>query len=250
MDVIVVKDYESLSTQACRMVSGQVQSKANSVLGLATGGTPEGMYQALIEEYAAGNLSFQETRTFNLDEYIGLPTDHSLSYHSYMYKQLFNHIDIPPENIHLPDGNASDLQAECKKYEAFIHEAGGIDLQILGLGHNGHIGFNEPETSFASRTHIIELDNETREANARFFEQKEDVPKRAITMGIETILSARKVLVLVSSADKAEAVKDMVCREITSAFPATVLQKHPAVTVLVDEKAALRLPQERITRYE
>ncbi|AXF57093.1 glucosamine-6-phosphate deaminase [Salicibibacter kimchii] len=242
MDIRICKNYEDLSTKAGARVAGQIAEKENSVLGLATGGTPEGMYRQLAEQYQKGALSFRQVTTFNLDEYIGLPTSHSLNYHAYMKTHLFSKVDLLTENTYLPDGGAMDLTAECERYETLLREAGGVDLQVLGLGHNGHIGFNEPGTPFSSTTHVVELDEKTREANARFFDKRSDVPKKAITMGIETILAAREILVLVSGLDKAEALSAMLYREVTAAFPATALQKHPNVTVLADEQAAKGLP--------
>ncbi|SDJ23679.1 glucosamine-6-phosphate deaminase [Natribacillus halophilus] len=247
MDIQICKHYGELSAKAAELVGEQIKQKTDSVLGLATGGTPEGMYAALVDQYKNKQLSFREIKTFNLDEYIGLPADHPLSYRVYMDEHLFNNVDISEKNVHLPDGNATDLAAECDRYEERLRHAGGIDLQVLGLGHNGHIGFNEPGTAFESSTHIVDLDEKTREANARYFEKKSAVPRQAITMGIQTILSARKVLVLVSGTDKAEAVRDMIYREMTTSFPATVLQKHPAVTVIADEEAATHLQQEEQT---
>lgn len=238
MDVQICKNYEDLSTKACARVAGRIAEKENSVLGLATGSTPEGMYEKLVEQHQKGELSFRQVSTFNLDEYIGLPADHPLTYRAYMNDHLFSKVDLLAANTHLPDGQATDLMAECARYEALLQEAGGVDLQVLGLGHNGHIGFNEPETPFSSATHVVDLDVKTREANARFFDNKNDVPKKAITMGIETILAAREILVLVSGADKAEAFRRMLYRERTPAFPATALQQHPNVTVLADEQAA------------
>ncbi|QQK78992.1 glucosamine-6-phosphate deaminase [Salicibibacter cibi] len=242
MDMHICKNYEDLSTKACAHVVGQIAGKENSVLGLATGGTPEGMYKNLAEQHEKGELSFQHVTTFNLDEYIGLPTYHPLSYRAYMKAHLFSKVDLSAVNTHLPDGQAADLTAECARYEALLRDAGGVDLQVLGLGHNGHIGFNEPGTPFSSTTHIVELDEKTREANARYFEKKSDVPRKAITMGIETILAAREILVLISGADKAEALREMLYREITNEFPATALQQHPNVTILADEQAAKELP--------
>ncbi|QQK74861.1 glucosamine-6-phosphate deaminase [Salicibibacter cibarius] len=241
MDIQICKNYENLSTKACAHVSGQIAKKENSVLGLATGGTPEGMYKKLVEQHRKGVLSFQQVTTFNLDEYIGLPANHPLSYRVYMKDRFFSKVDLSVVNTHLPDGQAADLTAECARYEALLREAGGVDIQVLGLGHNGHIGFNEPGTPFASTTHIVELDGKTREANARYFDKKSDVPKKAITMGIETILAAGEILVLISGADKAEALRDMLYREMTTEFPATALQQHPNVTILADEQAAKSL---------
>ncbi|WP_100010403.1 glucosamine-6-phosphate deaminase [Lentibacillus sediminis] len=237
MDIIKVKDYQEMSEKACSHVINNIHRQDAPVLGLATGSTPEGLYKQLIEKYRQKKVSFEQTTTFNLDEYVGLENDDRNSYHYYMQEKLFNHIDISAEKANLPNGSAADLEQECRNYEAQIQQANGIDLQILGIGLNGHIGFNEPGVSFASRTHVVDLAASTREANARFFPSLEDVPTQAITMGIETIMESKAILLLVSGKQKTEAVARFVNGEISEGFPASVLQQHPQVTLIADEAA-------------
>lgn len=241
MDIIRVKDYSEMSQKACELVVDQVRKSDSSVLGLATGSTPEGLYQQLINQYKAGNVSFKDVKTFNLDEYVGLNADDSNSYRYYMQEKLFNHIDLPARQAFLPNGDADDLEKECYDYETRIRDSGHVDLQILGLGLNGHIGFNEPGTAFDSRTHVVELDASTREANARFFPSIDDVPEKAITMGIDTIMESRKIVLLVSGENKADAVEQLVNGEVTEGFPASILQKHRDVTIIADEGALSKL---------
>ncbi|WP_164668072.1 glucosamine-6-phosphate deaminase [Virgibacillus doumboii] len=241
MEIIKVKNYDAMSLKACELILAEVKNNSKPVLGLATGSTPEGLYQLLIERYKSGNVSFEETTTFNLDEYVGLPAADSNSYFYYMHEKLFNHIDLPDTRAFLPRGNASDLQKECLDYEKIIREAGNIDVQLLGLGLNGHIGFNEPGTSFDSRTHIVELDESTRQANSRFFASMDEVPTQAITMGIATIMESKKIILLVSGEKKADAVSRLVNGEVSEEFPASVLQKHENVIMIADEEALSKL---------
>ncbi|MBM7540916.1 glucosamine-6-phosphate deaminase [Amphibacillus cookii] len=241
MNIIKVDDYQAMSQWACQHIIGKINQTNHPVLGLATGSTPEGMYQCLIDSYQAGFVSFKDVTTFNLDEYVGLAIDDPNSYHSFMQDKLFNHINIREEQTHLPNGNTKDHQQECKDYERLIQQAKSIDLQILGIGLNGHIGFNEPGTPFTSRTHVVELDPLTREANARFFNQKQDVPTHAITMGIETIMESKEIVLLVSGANKAEAVKRLVTGELSESFPASILKQHDNLTIVVDQAAAVHL---------
>ncbi|MCG3420585.1 glucosamine-6-phosphate deaminase [Oceanobacillus jordanicus] len=240
MQLKTVENYEEMSRLACSVIIQRIQQLDNPVLGLATGSTPEGLYKQMIEQYKQKNVSFESVRTFNLDEYVGLTKEDEQSYDFYMKDNLFQHIDIDQANTHLPNGVAADLEKECIDYEARIEQAGGIDVQVLGIGLNGHIGFNEPGTNFSSRTHIIDLAPSTRKANARFFEDLAEVPEKAITMGIETIMQSKEILLLVSGEKKAEAVSRMIEGEISEEFPASILQKHPNVTVIGD-KAALSL---------
>lgn len=240
MQLKTVENYEEMSRVACSVIIQRIQQLENPVLGLATGSTPEGLYKQMIEQYKQKNVSFESVRTFNLDEYVGLTKENEQSYDFYMKDNLFQHIDIDQANTHLPNGVATDLEKECIDYEARIEQAGGIDVQVLGIGLNGHIGFNEPETNFSSRTHIIDLAPSTRKANARFFEDLAEVPEKAITMGIETIMQSKEILLLVSGEKKAQAVSRMIKGEISEEFPASILQKHPNVTVIGD-KAALSL---------
>lgn len=234
MNVIKVNNYEEMSQQAAKIILETVQQVPESILGLATGSTPEGLYELLKKAYAEKQVSFQHTQTFNLDEYVGLSSDDEQSYHYFMNDKLFNHLDIPAENTHIPNGLAADLEDECATYEARLSEAGDIDLQILGLGLNGHIGFNEPGTSFDMRTHVVELDASTREANARFFQDEADVPTQAISMGISTILDAKQIVLLVQGEKKADILRKVVHGEVTEEVPASILQRHDNVTIITD----------------
>ncbi|MFC4557537.1 glucosamine-6-phosphate deaminase [Virgibacillus kekensis] len=237
MEIIKVKDYQGLSEKACQIIIDQIKGQKNPVLGLATGSTPEGLYQQLINAFRRGEVSFQQAKTFNLDEYVGLPGSHSNSYRFYMQEKLFNHIDVPGNQTYLPHGNATDLEKECHQYEQLIRDAGNIDLQVLGLGLNGHIGFNEPGTAFDSKTHIVDLDMTTRKANARFFSSLDEVPEKAITMGIGTIMECKKIMLLVSGEKKAEAVNRLINGTVTEEFPGSILQKHENVVLIADEGA-------------
>jgi glucosamine-6-phosphate deaminase len=211
---------------------------ARVVLGLATGGTPVGLYRQWIEYHRAGLVSFQGVTTFNLDEYVGLPPSDPRSYHAYMREHLFDHIDIPDENTHLPDGCAEDLNESAAQYEWQIEEAGGIDYQILGIGSDGHIGFNEIGSSLASKTRVKTLTQQTRSDNARYFDSFEQVPTMAVTMGIGTIMTARSILLMATGESKARAIRDAVEGPVTSMVPASVLQLHPDVTIMIDEAAS------------
>lgn len=237
MNIIKVKDYQQMSERACERIKSLLTSEKKPVLGLATGSTPEGLYQCLIDVYQNNKLSFKHVTTFNLDEYIGLSTDHPNSYNYYMHNKLFKYIDIIEELAHLPNGMAEDTEQECRDYENLIHQAEEIDLQILGLGLNGHIGFNEPGTPFDTRTHVVKLDESTRAANARFFDCKKEVPTHAITMGIDTIMDSKEIVLLVTGEKKAEALNRLVTGEISTDFPASILKKHHNLTIIVDEPA-------------
>ncbi|TMN21364.1 glucosamine-6-phosphate deaminase [Lentibacillus cibarius] len=241
MEIIRVNSYEEMSKTACKQIVNQLRQSDRSVLGLATGSTPEGLYQQLIDQYKEGNVSFQHVTTFNLDEYVGLAADDPNSYRYYMNEKLFRHIDLPDNKAFLPRGDVDDPEKECQDYEALIKDAGHVDLQVLGLGLNGHIGFNEPGTSFGSRTHMVTLDESTRQANARFFPTLDDVPKKAITMGIDTIMESKKIVLLVSGEKKADAVNQLVNGEVTEEFPASILQKHPNAVLIADEGALSKL---------
>ncbi len=210
----------------------------NTVIGLATGGTPLGLYRYWIERYRAGSISFAEVTTFNLDEYAGMSSEDPRSYHAYMREHLFSHIDLDPKNSHLPKGDAEDLVASADEYEWAIERAGGIDYQILGIGADGHIGFNEIGSSLASRTRVKTLTHRTRTDNARYFESVDEVPRMAITMGIGTIMSARSILLLATGQGKAHAIRDAIEGPVTAMVPASVLQMHPDVTVMLDTEAS------------
>lgn len=242
MKVIRVKNYEKMSKEACQIVVHYMNTIPFPVLGLATGSTPVLLYKFLINEQYKSQVSFTNTTTFNLDEYVGLEPNHPNSYHYFMNHKLFQHVDIPNENIYLPNGNAKDLITECKNYDSLIDEANGIGLQVLGLGINGHIGFNEPGTSFNKRTHIVELDETTREANARFFNGKNNVPIHAITMGIQTILESKEILLHVSGESKALPLKRLLSGDVSEAFPASLLHHHKNVTIIADEQALPTVP--------
>ena len=208
MRIYKAKDYVDMSRKAANIVSAQVIMKPNCVLGLATGSTPIGLYKQLVEWYNKGDLDFSEVMTVNLDEYKGLSRDNDQSYYYFMHQNLFDHVNIPAENTHLPNGMEPDSQKECQEYTDLIQSLGGVDLQLLGIGHNGHIGFNEPGEAFDKQVHCVNLTQSTIEANKRFFASADDVPKQAYTMGIKTIMQAKKILIVASGEDKAEIVRD------------------------------------------
>ncbi|MEC5422871.1 glucosamine-6-phosphate deaminase [Virgibacillus sp. C22-A2] len=237
MEIIKVKDYQQMSEKACQLLKDKIQEREQPVIGLATGSTPEGLYQCLIEKYKRNELSFKDVVTFNLDEYVGLEKDDPNSYAYYMNEKLFKHIDISKEHAHLPGGVTTDLEIECQDYEKLIRDAKHVDVQLLGLGVNGHIGFNEPGTAFTSRTHVVNLDETTRQANARFFNSIDEVPTKAITMGIDTIMESKEILLLVSGESKSEAVARLLQGKVSEDFPASILQEHNRVTILADEAA-------------
>jgi glucosamine-6-phosphate deaminase len=246
MKLVEVKNKEELGIKAAALISGFVRRKPDAVLGLATGGTPVETYRHLVEDHHANRTSYQKIRTVNLDEYVGLGTANSNSYHSYMEEHLFRFIDLPAAQHHIPDGQASDLDRACRDYDRLIDQLGGIDLQLLGIGRNGHIGFNEPGSSFSIGTHVVHLTESTRAANARYFSHPEDVPDRAITMGIGTILKSRRVLLIASGKSKAEAMKRLLQSvKPENDFPASALVSHPDVTVIADEEALSLAGQER-----
>lgn len=232
MKIIYAKDYSDLSRKAANIISAQVILKPNSVLGLATGSTPIGAYKQLIEWYDKGDVDFSLTRSINLDEYVGISNENEQSYRYFMEKNLFSHINIKKENTYVPNGRAEDLQDECIAYDTLIQNLGGIDLQLLGIGHNGHIGFNEPNQAFEKTTHIVELGESTINANARFFDSIEDVPKRAITMGIKSIMQAKKIVLIANGADKEEIINKALYGPVTPVIPASILQLHPDLTVI------------------
>lgn len=241
MNVVVTDNYDEMSKAAAAVIADQLKAKPESVLGLATGTTPIGLYAELVRACDAGEISFANAQSFNLDEYRGLPGTHDQSYRYFMQENLFDHVDIDVAKTHVPDGSMEDAEAACAAYEEAIAQAGGVDLQLLGLGHNGHIGFNEPCDSFPVNTHCVKLTESTIEANSRLFDSIDDVPREAYTMGIGTIMKARKILLVVSGAGKAEIVRDVVCGPVVPQVPASVLQLHPAVTVVVDKEAGALL---------
>ncbi|MEI7026338.1 glucosamine-6-phosphate deaminase [Paenibacillus sp. y28] len=241
MNILTFDSSEQLNEAGANIISGLVQTNPRAVLGLATGGTPVGIYSHLVGDYRRGLVSFRQVTTFNLDEYVGLPASHPESYSSYMQRHLFGHLDIPADRTYIPDGNAPDLEAECRRYEQLIDTAGQLDLQLLGLGHNGHIGFNEPSHALLRGTHVVTLAEETRKANARFFPTLQDVPQQAITMGVGTILQAKMIVLVVRGADKADIVHRALTGPIATECPASLLQTHPHLVVLLDKAAGSRL---------
>ncbi len=238
MKIIRVKDYDELSRVAADIMIEAVKENPEITLGLATGGSPVQMYKNLVEDHKENGTSYKGVKSYNLDEYIGLPQTHEQTYYTFMHNNLFDHIDIDEKNVHLPDGSVVDVKAEADRYEAMLKDT-VIDLQLLGIGTNGHIGFNEPGSSFEGLTDVVSLTPETIEANARYFEGNEDlVPTEAISMGVGSIMNAKKVLLIASGANKAEAIKWMLEGEISEELPASALRNHDDVIVVVDEDAA------------
>lgn len=235
------KDYADMSRKAANIISAQVIMKPDCVLGLATGSTPIGLYQQLVAWYEKGDLDFSEVRTVNLDEYKGLSRENDQSYYYFMHHNLFDHVNLPAENSHLPNGMEPDSDRECRRYSELIRSMGGVDLQLLGIGHNGHIGFNEPGDAFDNDVHCVNLTQSTIEANKRFFASADDVPKQAYTMGIKTIMQAKKILIVASGEDKADIVRDAFFGPITPKVPASVLQLHNDVTLVADEAALSKI---------
>ncbi|MFV0415303.1 MAG: glucosamine-6-phosphate deaminase [Chthoniobacterales bacterium] len=254
MEVIIQPTAEAASEIAARLVAKQVTNKPDSVLGLATGSTPCRLYEILAKRHKhpkAGtpSLDFSKVTTFNLDEYVGLAPEHEASYHYFMQENFFDHVNVPAKNIHIPDGMTDDIPAFCQSYEEKIAQAGGIDLQLLGLGSDGHIGFNEPISSFSSRTRIKTLSEITRRDNARFFNQPEDVPHHVITMGIGTIMDSKMCLLLAFGESKADAVAATVEGPIAANVPGSILQFHPSAKIILDEAAASRLDRSDYYRW-
>ncbi len=244
MRFYAAKDYADLSRKAANIISAQVIMKPNAVLGLATGSTPVGAYKQLIEWYNKGDVDFSQTFSVNLDEYKGLSGEHDQSYRYFMNRNFFDHINIKKENTNVPDGLARDAEAECNRYNHVIKNLSGIDLQLLGIGGNGHIGFNEPGAAFEKETHLVALTEQTRESNARFFGNLDKVPTHAFTMGIKSIMSAKKILLLATGEQKAKALYDSFFGPVTPGVPASILQLHNDCTVIADE-AALSLIREK-----
>lgn len=240
MKVIVTNDYHEMSKVAAEIVSHVVLDNPNAVLGLATGSSPIGLYNNLIEMYEAGLLSFANVSTVNLDEYVGLNKDHPQSYAYFMRNILFDHIDIDLNNTHIPCGSADNLEQQCRQYNELLARL-KQDIQVLGIGSNGHIGFNEPGTSFDSATHVVELADSTIKDNSRLFNSIDEVPTKAITMGISNIMNARKIIVIANGANKADAVQKMVEGQVSESCPASVLQRHSDVVLVCDELAAAKL---------
>ncbi|MGM0837530.1 MAG: glucosamine-6-phosphate deaminase [Bacillota bacterium] len=234
MDIITANTYDTLSQVAAEIIIKKVKQNPDLVIGMATGSTPTKLYEYLVKDFKENDTSYQGITTFNLDEYVGLDKNDSNSYFEYMNSHLFQHININKENTHIPNGKAEDLENECRNYEQKLHDKGPVDIQILGLGENGHIGFNEPGTRFDSRTQVVKLTESTRKANARFFETMEEVPSHAITMGIDTIMNAKEILLLVSGKNKAKAFEQLINGSFSASFPASILKKHPCVRIIAD----------------
>ena len=241
MKIYKAKDYKDMSRKAANIISAQVIMKPNCVLGLATGSTPIGTYDQLVEWYNKGDLDFSEVTTVNLDEYKGLPRTNDQSYYYFMHQHLFDRVNINPKQTNVPNGMEPDAEKEWGRYEGLIHSLGGVDLQLLGLGHNGHIGFNEPGEAFEKETHCVDLTESTIEANKRFFASAEDVPKQAYTMGIKTIMQAKKILVVVNGEAKADIVERAFFGPVTPEVPASILQMHNDVTLVGDEAALAKI---------
>lgn len=237
MKIIKAKDYNDMSRKAANIISAQVIMKPNAVLGLATGATPVGTYKQLIEWYNKGDIDFSEVTTINLDEYRGLPRTHMQSYWYFMHEKFFNHVNIPESRIYVPDGANPDVKAACEAYDGIIKAVGGIDLQLLGIGTDGHIGFNEPGDAFELQTHCVNLTDSTIKSNQRFFAEDENVPAQAYTIGIKTIMQARKVLMVANGENKTDIIKRAFFGSVTPEVPASILQMHPDFTLIGDEAA-------------
>lgn len=235
MEVVTAEDYDGMSKEAAKFIYEAIEKNPNITLGLATGSTPQKMYQYLAEMLNENNINLSNVHTVNLDEYVGLDADNAQSYHYFMLEEFFNKVNIPLENTHIPDGKSDDLEAEVANYEKIIADLGGIDLQVLGVGRNGHIGFNEPGTPFDSRTQVVSLTDVTIKDNSRFFDKIEDVPTQALSMGLETIMDAKSILFLASGEAKRDAVNSLINAEITEEIPVTILQKHDNLTVILDK---------------
>lgn len=241
MTIFICQDYEEMSKKAANIVAAQLIIKPKSVLGLATGSTPAGMYKHLIQLYNQDDLDFSEVTTFNLDEYYPIQKTNEQSYYYYMRANFFNHINVNDHSINIPNGETTNIQKECYDYDDAIYTKGGIDLQVLGIGNNGHIGFNEPDVRFESGTHLVKLDEETIKANGRFFSNLEDVPTEAISMGIRTIMHSKKIVLLASGQSKAGIIEQMLLGDITPNVPASILQLHNEVTLILDKDAASKI---------
>ena len=241
MRIFREKDYDAMSRRVASVIAGEVVHNPSCLLGLATGSTPEGAYKYLVDWYKQGLISFKDVLSVNLDEYVGLAPTHDQSYRYFMQSNLFDHVDIVPEHTRVPDGLTKDAKAFCSEYDAYIRSKGYVDMQLLGIGRNGHIGFNEPDDHFVKETHVVDLAESTIDANARFFATRDDVPKQAISMGIGAIMGAKKVLLCASGEDKADAIYNSVCGPITPKCPGSILQLHKNVVLVADEAALSKL---------
>ena len=237
MQIVSCVDYPDMSRKAARIIAAQVQLKPSSVLGLATGSTPIGTYKELIRFHKDEELDFSKVTTVNLDEYYGLSPEHEQSYRYFMQHNLFDHVNVKPQNTHVPDGLTRDVARTCAEYDSLVTSLGGTDIHLVGIGDNGHIAFNEPYTFFFAQTHLVDLNEDTIRANARFFESEADVPRQAITMGMRSILSAKLILLLASGPKKAAAISRMINGPVDPQLPASILQVHPNVMVIADKEA-------------
>lgn len=240
MKIIVVKDYQAMSDLGAEIIANTIKTNPSCTLGLATGSSPIGTYQNLVKAYQNNEISFKDVKTYNLDEYCGISRSHPQSYYYFMHENLFNHVDIDEKNVHIPMISNTSLEQDCNAYNDMLNTA-SIDLQLLGIGGNGHIGFNEPGTPFNQETFIVKLTDKTREDNKRFFNSLDEVPTHAITMGISNIMKAKKILMLISGANKADTVVKLLNGEVTTEFPASILNEHPDVTVIIDQDAYAKI---------
>lgn len=238
MKILVCRDYDAMSRKAGELVGAVLAANPQAVMGLATGSSPVGLYRELIRMNREGKLDFSKIRSYNLDEYYPIQPDNPQSYHYFMAQNLFDHINIPKENVHVPDGRGGSVEEACRQYEAELDAIGGVDIQVLGIGHNGHIGFNEPADIFPSATHVVDLQESTIRANSRFFEKEEDVPRQAVSMGIGSIMKAKKIVLVANGKEKAEIIRAALTGPITPRVPASILQVHPDVTFVLEQEAA------------
>ena len=238
MDVKIFNNSTEIANAAAEIIINKVNSKKDAILGLATGASPVATYNKIIEEYKNGNVTFKDVKTFNLDEYCSIPASDRNSYYTFMHENLFNHIDIKEENVHVPDGNPKNAEEYCASYDASIIAAGGIDIQVLGIGRNAHIGFNEPADEFTAGTYKVKLTDSTIEANKIYFESENDVPREAITMGVQSITNAKEIILIAEGKAKAQAIHDMIKGEVSPSCPASILQKHNNVHIFIDKDAA------------
>lgn len=238
MDIRIFDNAAEIGNAAAEIIINKIKENSSAILGLATGSSPIPTYKCLIDAYKSGEISFKDVKSFNLDEYCGIPVSDHNSYYTFMHENLFDSIDINEENVRVPEGNPENVEEFCKSYDAAIKAAGGIDIQVLGIGRNGHIGFNEPADKFTKGTYKVQLTQSTIDANKRFFEKIEDVPTEAITMGVESILDAKEIILIATGTDKAQAIHDMIKGEVSPACPASILQKHSNIHVFIDKDAA------------
>ena len=241
MNVIIAKDYDEMSKKAAAVLLDVVKNTENPVLGLATGSSPIGTYQEMVKDHQENGTDYSKVVSYNLDEYVGLPITHKESYYAFMHQHLFNHVNIKEENVHVPNGNPENAEEYCASYDESIKAAGGIDIQVLGIGRNGHIGFNEPADEFTAGTYKVQLTESTIEANKIYFESENDVPREAITMGVQSIINAKEIILIAEGNAKAQAIHDMIKGEISPACPASILQKHNNVHIFIDNAAAALL---------